>query len=117
MILQQLALVGSSWAWNRPGEPRTGAVSAYIHTDNRLALDAGQDDGIVKIELQNIMLDGTVGVSFTGFEIPEIDSTFGESEPAEDPADSLPDCPTVAVCRPSGSAARGAARKQPPISI
>ena len=61
-------------------------VRAYVIADNRLAEKAGWDNEILKIELQNIVLDGEIDVSLTGFEMAEIDILIGT--PAEDPDDT-----------------------------
>lgn len=66
-------------------------VRAYVIADNRLAEDAGWDAEILKIELQNIVLEGAIDISLTGFEIPEIDILLGEPPAEDDPADSLPE--------------------------
>jgi DNA modification methylase len=63
-------------------------VRAYVLADNRLAEDAGWDQAILKIELQNIILDGEIDVSLTGFEIGEIDLIIGQ-DPDSDPDDEL----------------------------
>jgi ParB-like chromosome segregation protein Spo0J len=65
-------------------------VRAYVIADNRLAEDAGWDDQILKIELQNIILEGEVHISLTGFEVPEIDLLIGDAID-EDPDDKLAD--------------------------
>lgn len=44
---------------------------AYILADNRLALDAGWDDDMLRIEVQE--LDGTFDLSLTGFSDEEIE--------------------------------------------
>lgn len=44
---------------------------AYIIADNRLALDAGWDNDLLKIELQDLQADG-FDLALTGFEIGEI---------------------------------------------
>jgi DNA modification methylase len=64
-------------------------VRAYVIADNRLALDAGWDNEILKIELQNIIVDGQIDVSLTGFEIPEIDLIIN-AEDEGDATDELP---------------------------
>jgi ParB-like chromosome segregation protein Spo0J len=61
-------------------------VRAYVIADNRLALDAGWDDDILKIELQQLIVDSEIDVSLTGFEIAEIDliiQSNGSSDKAE----------------------------------
>jgi DNA modification methylase len=65
-------------------------VRAYVIADNRLALDAGWDHDILKIELQNITLENQVDISLMGFEVPEIDLIIS-AEDESDAADNLPD--------------------------
>ena len=50
---------------------------AYIIADNRLALDAGWDNDLLKIELQDLEADG-FDLSLTGFEIGEMAAIFDE---------------------------------------
>lgn len=68
-------------------------VRAYVIADNKLALDAGWDEEMLKIELQDLMeLD--FDVSLTGFEIPEIDFMVNyepNKDEKPDKADILPD--------------------------
>ena len=55
---------------------------AYIIADNRLALDAGWDDELLKIELQDLdSLD--FDLSLTGFELHELADLFDEKPEAE----------------------------------
>jgi ParB-like chromosome segregation protein Spo0J len=50
---------------------------AYVIADNRLALDAGWDNELLKVELQD--LDGQgFDLSLTGFEIGELTALFDE---------------------------------------
>jgi len=52
---------------------------AYIIADNRLALDAGWDDELLKIELQD--LDSlNFDLSLTGFELDELADLFDEPD-------------------------------------
>jgi DNA modification methylase len=69
---------------------------AYIIADNRLALDAGWDNDLLKIELQDLEAAG-FDLALTGFEIGEIagfleDKTAGLTDPdavPEPPADPV----------------------------
>ncbi len=73
---------------------------AYIIADNRLALDAGWDNDLLKIELQDLQADG-FDLSLTGFEVDEI-GAFLADDPTEgltDP-DAVPDAPEVPVTAP-----------------
>jgi ParB-like chromosome segregation protein Spo0J len=65
-------------------------VRAYVIADNRLAEDAGWDEGILKIELQNLILENQVDISLTGFEIGEVDFIVNGTAVVDDPADELP---------------------------
>ena len=48
---------------------------AYVIADNRLALDAGWDNELLRIELQDLETDG-FDLSLTGFEIGEMTALF-----------------------------------------
>jgi ParB-like chromosome segregation protein Spo0J len=48
---------------------------AYVLADNRLALDAGWDNDLLKIELQDLEADG-FDLSLTGFEVGELTALF-----------------------------------------
>jgi ParB-like chromosome segregation protein Spo0J len=50
---------------------------AYIIADNRLALDAGWDNDLLKIELQDLEADG-FDLSLLGFEVDEMAALFDE---------------------------------------
>ena len=70
---------------------------AYILADNKLALDAGWDDEILKAEL-NFLKEVNFDISLTGFEMDEIDLNATDIEFKEDDFDveaELPDEPTA----------------------
>ena len=52
---------------------------AYIIADNRLALDAGWDEEMLKIEFDYLANDG-FNLDLTGFDIGEVSSIFDESK-------------------------------------
>jgi len=52
---------------------------AYVIADNRLALDAGWDNDLLKIELQDLDANG-FDLSLTGFEVGEIAALFDQPE-------------------------------------
>jgi DNA modification methylase len=56
-------------------------IRAYVIADNKLAQNAGWDNGILAIELQLLMtIEGLdFDITVTGFEIPEIDIIIGDS--------------------------------------
>ncbi|MAO24084.1 MAG: DNA methylase N-4 [Phycisphaerae bacterium] len=66
---------------------------AYVIADNRLALDAGWDDEMLKIELGDLDADG-FDLSLTGFDLDEIASLTAD-EPTEGltDEDAVPDAP------------------------
>ena len=69
---------------------------AYIIADNRLALDAGWDNDLLKIELQDLQADG-FDLALTGFEIGEIEGFLAEpTEGLTDP-DEIPEPPADPV--------------------
>jgi len=72
-------------------------VRAYVIADNRLAEEADWDPGILKIELQNLILENQVDISLTGFEIGEVDFIVNGAAIEEDPDDELPEESTQIV--------------------
>ena len=69
---------------------------AYMLADNRTALDAGWDNDLLKIELQDLEAEG-FDLSLTGFDLGEIAAlTLDETEGLTDP-DAVPDAPDVPV--------------------
>jgi len=69
---------------------------AYVLADNRTALDAGWDDDLLKIELQDLDAAG-FDLSLTGFDVDEIAAlTLDATEGLTDP-DAVPDAPAVPV--------------------
>lgn len=78
---------------------------AYVLADNKLALNAGWDEEILALELQNLLetdLDFDIGL--TGFSIAEIDSLIeglSPEEPGDPEEDRLPDMDeSSTICRP-----------------
>jgi len=59
---------------------------AYIIADNRMALDSGWDNDLLKIELQDLEADG-FDLTLTGFELDEIANLYMEPEPSDAPDD------------------------------
>ena len=69
---------------------------AYVLTDNRTALDAGWDNDLLKIELQDLDAAG-FDLTLTGFDLGEIAAlTLDATEGLTDP-DAVPDAPAVPV--------------------
>lgn len=75
-------------------------VRAYILADNKLALESGWDNKILKNELDYLMhldLDLSFDATITGFDIPEIDLIINQGaitdakEEKTDPVDDLPE--------------------------
>jgi DNA modification methylase len=69
---------------------------AYIIADNRLALDAGWDNDMLKVELQDLEADG-FDLSLTGFELGEIADFLAEPTEGLTDEDAVPDAPEVPV--------------------
>lgn len=69
---------------------------AYVIADNRLALDAGWDNEMLKIELQDLEADG-FDLSLTGFELDEIGDLLAEPNVGLTDEDAVPDVPAVPV--------------------
>jgi 16S rRNA G966 N2-methylase RsmD len=69
---------------------------AYVLADNRLALDAGWDNELLKIELQDLEAEG-FNLELTGFELEEIaDLTVDKTEGLTD-EDAVPEAPETPV--------------------
>jgi DNA modification methylase len=75
-------------------------IRAYVIADNRLALDAGWDEEILRIEFQNLVLDNEIDISQTGFEVPEIDLILNGTSVEDDPDDELPDDELEVITQP-----------------
>lgn len=69
---------------------------AYIIADNRLALDAGWDSDLLKIELQDLDEAG-FDLSLTGFSVDEIGDLLAGSTEGLTDEDAVPDVPAVPV--------------------
>ena len=69
---------------------------AYIIADNRLALDAGWDNDMLKVELQDLEADG-FDLSLTGFELGEIADFLADPTEGLTDEDAVPDAPEVPV--------------------
>jgi DNA modification methylase len=75
-------------------------VRAYVIADNRLALDAGWDLQLLKIELQHLISLPEFDIELTGFEVPEIDLVISAAPAEEDPDDQLPEESSTIVTKP-----------------
>lgn len=64
---------------------------AYILADNRLALDAGWDNDMLKIELGDLQSEG-FDLALTGFDLGEVAGFLDATEGLTDP-DAVPDAP------------------------
>lgn len=69
---------------------------AYVIADNRLALDAGWDNELLKIELQDLDAEG-FDLSLTGFNPDEIGNFLAEPTEGLTDEDAVPDVPAVPV--------------------
>lgn len=69
---------------------------AYVIADNRLALDAGWDNDMLKIELQDLEVEG-FDLSLTGFDPSEIGSLLAEVTEGLIDEDSAPEPPVIPV--------------------
>lgn len=56
---------------------------AYILADNRMAMDAGWDEDLLKVELESLQ-EMAYDLSFTGFDEKELASLMGDGAEAED---------------------------------
>jgi len=69
---------------------------AYVIADNRLALDAGWDNDLLKVELQDLDSQG-FDLTLTGFELGEIGDLLAEPAEGLTDDDAVPDVPAVPV--------------------
>lgn len=69
---------------------------AYVIADNRLALDAGWDNDMLKIELQDLDAEG-FDLSLTGFNVDEIDNFLADPTEGLTDDDAVPEMPAIPV--------------------
>jgi len=69
---------------------------AYVIADNRLALDAGWDNDMLKIELQDLDAEG-FDLSLTGFNPDEIGNFLADPTEGLTDEDAVPEVPAVPV--------------------
>ena len=74
-------------------------IRAYVIADNRLALDAGWNPEILKIELQNLIALDEIDISLTGFETAELDLILIDDH-EEDLNDDLAELTGPAITQP-----------------
>ena len=71
---------------------------ALVLADNRIALDAGWDLELLRLELADLRTDG-IDLSLTGFSLEELDGLLGPAPEDKDP-DDAPAVPEEAVSKP-----------------
>jgi DNA modification methylase len=69
---------------------------AYVIADNRLALDAGWDNELLKVELQDLDAQG-FDLTLTGFELGEIADFLAEPTEGLTDEDAVPEVPAIPV--------------------
>lgn len=74
-------------------------IRAYVIADNKLALSAGWDEGLLKLELKELSVNLGFDVTLTGFETGEIDQLILGGEVDEDDEVAEPDHSRPAVSR------------------
>ena len=67
---------------------------AYVIADNRLALDAGWDDAMLKIELQDLDLEG-FDLTLTGFDLGELTDLLADPTAGLTDEDAVPEVPAI----------------------
>jgi DNA modification methylase len=74
---------------------------AYILADNRLALNAGWDNDLLKLELQELEIEG-VDLEMLGFSKEELDGLLNSLEPTEGltDEDAVPEPPEEPITKP-----------------
>ena len=90
---------------------------AYIIADNRLALDAGWDDEMLRVELQELG-DLNFDLSLTGFDVNELSALFFEPEFKPDDIENQGklDAKTECVCPACGEIFDPISNKHSPSS-
>ncbi len=71
---------------------------AYVLADNRLALSAGWDDEMLRLELGDLRTEG-FDLALTGFDIGEIEALFATPTAGLTDPDEVPPVPEVPVTR------------------
>jgi len=74
-------------------------IRAYVIADNKLALNAGWDEGLLRLELKELSVNLGFDVTLTGFETAEIDNLIIGGEVDEDDQIEEPDHSKPAVSR------------------
>ena len=74
-------------------------IRAYVIADNKLALNAGWDDGLLRIELKELSYNLGFDVTLTGFETAELDQLLIGAEVDEDDEVEEPDHSRPAISR------------------
>lgn len=74
-------------------------IRAYVIADNKLALNAGWDEGLLQLELKELAVNLGFDVTLTGFETAEIDQLILGGEVDEDDEVTEPDHSRPAVSR------------------
>jgi DNA modification methylase len=69
---------------------------AYVIADNRLALDAGWDNDMLKVELSDLQ-EADFDLTLTGFDPSEIDAFLAEPTEGLTDEDAVPEVPAVPV--------------------
>ena len=64
-------------------------IRAYVLADNKLALAAGWDENILRIEFQNLIVSDDVEIALTGFETAEVDLIIGTKSAKDELDDDL----------------------------
>jgi DNA modification methylase len=72
---------------------------AYVLADNRLALSAGWDGDLLRVELGELQADG-FDLSLTGFDLDEIGSILIDASDGLTDPDQVPELPEQPVSRP-----------------
>lgn len=71
---------------------------AYVIADNKLALNAGWDDDVLRLELGDLRLEG-FDLDLIGFDAGEIDALFATPTTGLTDPDDIPEPPAVPVTR------------------
>jgi ParB-like chromosome segregation protein Spo0J len=74
---------------------------AYVIADNRLALDAGWDEALLSLELEELR-EGGFDLALTGFDVGELDTLLGGPDDLPGPEPETRASPQGVICPKCG---------------
>jgi DNA modification methylase len=65
-------------------------IRAFLMADNRLAIESGWSEELLRVEFQHLILNTDIDIELTGFEVAEADLIIGGEQTSKDSDDELP---------------------------